>query len=194
MYSCPRGRCRIAWSLAILLLSTGSAAATLITIGSPAGQTSYGFENTGNPAGGINTAVDLHITLISPTPPTFLDPPNVPQPYGVGGITGFDRASVGQDAMGRPQLTLDILGPGDAFGLDSGEIFNVDFSQWPIGTLFDVQYSYPPPVGGLADVLVGEFGFDDSVTYIMAPSDVLPEPATFSLLVLGGLLVTRRRR
>ncbi len=170
----------------LLLLSAGPLSASIITVGQPAGQTRFEFKNTAAIA-----ATDLHITLLSATPPTFADPPNQPQPSGEFGTEGFDRASVGQDFFGDPELTLDILG-GTTTGVGSGDSFNLDFSDWPAGTKFDLQYSYPPPLPRL-DGGIG-LGEPELVVIEFVVLSLEPEPGTLMLLGLGGVVLVWRRR
>ena len=117
-------------------------------------------------------------------------------------LMGFETTSV------RPTLSWLVSGDTDA-NKTYFEVFGVCDEQWEFGELFDnAVMSFTPtedlPLGGYIGS-VFYLDFSESTTGGVPLSigfyngrdtyfNVTPEPATLSLLALGGLAVLRRRR
>lgn len=154
-------------AIAVFVLTEAAHADPLVIV-TGAGGNSFVFQNAHPTA----TATDFRVVLLSVPPPA------------IGGGTG---------GAPFPVTTLQLPAAGGGFlrviydggtGVAPGGMYTHSFPDWPVGTMFDVQFSYL--IGGqivlMDPVLVQRGAF---TTQGETTSTAVPEPMTLFLLGTG---------
>ncbi len=131
------------------------------------------------PLGGTQLIVnpDAYVTVTG-----WVDPDNDP---GFGDFAGTDYLSIIGGAVSDTQSAFRTSAASLAPYIGAGNV-TFDFDG---GTSTNGTSALPSPGANKVTFGTTNFSFTTTVTY-----EYVPEPATLSLLALGGLMVTRRRR
>jgi hypothetical protein len=147
-----------------------------------AGYDSFTFVNTSS-----QTAIDIQVTLVTTTGP------GIDADASSGGEPFPDVYISGPPVDGGVGGLIFMVpgGPPTNAGIPPGGGYTISFPGWPDGTVFDVEFSYPPPLGQTGPVLALQ-GSYTTEGYVYAT----PEPASVLLMGAGlaGLLWRRRRK
>ncbi len=117
---------------------------------------------------------------------------------GTGGIVSLDSIAINGALWTAPGSSDDGLAgigvpPGNSYSGNGLLLCTLTFSPLAIGDT-DLFLSDDYPADQTEGWPLDPSGFDTDVTYNTGHIQITPEPAAFSLLVLGGLAVLRRRR
>ena len=117
-------------------------------------------------------------------------------------ITGVPEGWLATVAQTDSGVTLNLamlVAPGDTNADKKVDAFDLDRFEAQFGGAPDASFGADFNGDGIVDlddfaVIRGNWGFDGSAPLPAAPGAETPEPATMSLLALGGLAIIRRRR
>lgn len=123
------------------------------------------------------TAVDFEVTLVGDGPP------------GIGGGSGgapfSDEPMFGDPLPGGGFRSITYLG---SLGVPPQGMYTHSFVDWPVGTMFDVVFSYS--VGGVIVFLEPRFIQQTTNVTNASPAQTRPVPEPTTLLLLGTGLAT----
>lgn len=171
---------RLLLAVVAVLVASGAVRADQITIQANQGANVFLFQNV-HPT--EQTATDFRVTLLSLPPPAIGD--------GTGGTPFPDAHFEEGGALGGGFFRVVYDGgPGVPFGL----IYAHSFPGWPVGTRFDVFFSYK--IDGQIQLFGAKLVGQGSTATPQGQTTPTPEPATMLLLGAGlaGFAMNARKR